>query len=161
MQKASGDGKIVSKATFDKVMHDVIFSLMADKKTAKQAKALAKEYLGAEGSGSSGVFVEDESGKIAERALEIFSEKRSQAESTYKHWLKAKKSKEKKAKKEKRAQAKKKKAELVEKQKKAEDAYTNWLALNRSKKYYSFKRKEEVRLDKERSDDRMLPKHNN
>jgi hypothetical protein len=43
IQRLSGEGKVVSKATFDTVMKDVIFSLMADKKTAKQAKVSERE----------------------------------------------------------------------------------------------------------------------
>jgi len=43
LQRLSGEGKIVSKAAFDEVMADVMFSLMADKKTAKQAKVYVRE----------------------------------------------------------------------------------------------------------------------
>ena len=148
MQRLSGDGKIVSKATFDKVMHDVIFSLMADKKTAKQAKALAKELLGQQSSNSefSGVFAEDDGGKIAERALELLSEKNREADKTYREWLKSKKRQAKKARKEKRAATKKEKAAVTEKKKKADDAYTTWLALHRSNKYYSSRKPEGVKM---------------
>ena len=78
-------------------MHDLIFSLLADKKTSKQARSLVTEFLkeGSTGGSASGIFIEDESGKVAERAMMIFKEKKSQADDTYKAWCKKKKRQQK------------------------------------------------------------------
>ena len=106
LEKLSGDGKIVSKRTFDEVMHDLIFSLLADKKTSKQARSLVTGFLrdAAAGGSASGIFVEDEGGKVAERALKIFKEKKAQSDDTYKAWCKKKKRQQKEAKKAKKVE---------------------------------------------------------
>jgi len=150
LEKLSGDGKIVSKCTFDEVMHDLIFSLLADKKTSKQARSLVTGFLkdAAAGGSASGIFTEDEGGKVAERALKIFKEKKALADDTFKSWCKKKKRQQKEAKKAKKADLKKKKEEKKAKAVKAEEAFTEWLALHERKQYYSFKRKEQVAVPK-------------
>ena len=54
---------------------------------------------GSEGEVGSSFFVEDEGGKIADRALEIFEKKRNVADASYKKWLREKKVEARKAKK--------------------------------------------------------------
>ncbi|GMI10378.1 hypothetical protein TrVE_jg5615 [Triparma verrucosa] len=146
LERLSG-GKVVSKSTFDEVMHNLIFSLLADKKTSKQARTLVTEFLNDGAKAGTSFFVEDDT-KVADRVKSLDEQKRSEAQATYESWCKKKKALKKKEAKERKKALKKKKAEKKEKAKKSENAFTEWLALHQQKKYFSLKRKEEVPVPK-------------
>ena len=138
---------MVSKSTFDEIMHNLIFSLLADKKTSKQARTLVTEFLNDGAKAGTSFFVEDDT-KVADRVKSLDEQKRSEAQATYESWCKKKKALKKKEAKERKKALKKKKAEKKEKAKKSENAFTEWLALHQQKKYFSLKRKEEVPVPK-------------
>ncbi|GMH65290.1 hypothetical protein TrLO_g12538 [Triparma laevis f. longispina] len=142
LERLSG-GKVVSKSTFDEVMHNLIFSLLADKKTSKQARTLVTEFLNSGASAGTSFFVEDGSG-VADRVKSLDDQKRSEAQATYDSWCKKKKALKKKEKKDQKKLLKKKKLEKKEKAQKSENAFTEWLALHQKKQYFSLKRKEQV-----------------
>jgi len=166
IERLAGEGKIVNKATFDKVMKDVMFSLMADKKTAAQAKKLAKSYvrLGADDDlelsvsmgqmekevNLDGVFKADDAESVAKYALQQKEKKRDECKQGYKDWLKKKRIAARKEKKAIKKAEKEKIAAKEVRQKQAETAYDDWKKLHSGKKYFSYKHKTELDLPKKR-----------
>ena len=117
----SGEGKVVNKATFDNVMKDVMFSLMADKKTAAQAKKLANSYISFGENGldlsvsmgqmekevnNDGVFKADDSEVVAKYALKQREKKADDNVAEYKGWLRKKRVAARKVKKEEKKKVK-------------------------------------------------------
>ena len=140
MERRSGATKVVSKAMFRAVMHNVVFSLRAAKKCGEVANALQQVVEEDKEAPAGGLFVDDKENVVGKKAMKGEKDKRKIARKSFRKWKKDKDKAAAAAILEMEEKDRKTAKEKEERTKLRAEAHANWMGHHQHGRYESIKK---------------------